>query len=59
MIDASEPEAPARAATWLRDAAQTLWRRPWRSASAAPASEAPGIYARARSLIAAMLDRVT
>jgi Circularly permutated YpsA SLOG family len=59
VVETSDAKAPAHAATWL--AAQRKRFGPHMSLSIGGPreSEAPGIYARARVLIAAMLDRVT
>jgi hypothetical protein len=59
VIDASEPEAPAHAAAWLH-AQQTRFGPHMTLGIGGPReSEAPGIYARAQTLIAATLERVT
>jgi len=58
VIDASEPEAPARTATWVK-AQQQRFRVDLTLGIGGPReSEAPGIYTRARLLLAAMLDQV-
>jgi hypothetical protein len=59
VIDASEPEAAAHAATWLKAQRKRFGADMALGIGGPRESEAPGIYARARSLIAAMLDRVT
>ena len=59
VIDASEPEAVARAATWLRAQRKRFGATMTLGIGGPRESEAPGIYTRARLLIAAMLDHVT
>jgi hypothetical protein len=58
VIDASDPEAPAGAATWLRAQRKRFGASMTLGVGGPRESEAPGIYTRARSLIAAMLDHV-
>ena len=58
VVDASEPEAPARAATWLRAQRKRFGATMTLGIGGPRESEAPGIYARARLLIATMLDHV-
>ena len=59
VVDASEPEAAARAATWLRAQRKRFGATMTLGIGGPRESEAPGIYARAKLLIAAMLDHVT
>jgi len=59
VIDASEPDAPTHAATWLKAQRKRFGADMALGIGGPRESEAPGIYARAKSLIAAMLDRVT
>jgi Circularly permutated YpsA SLOG family len=59
VVDASEPEAPARAATWLRAQRKRFGAAMTLGIGGPRESEAPGIYARAKLLVAAMLDHVT
>ena len=59
VIDASEPEAPTHAATWLRAQRKRFGATMTLGIGGPRESEAPGIYARAKLLIAAMLDHVT
>lgn len=59
VVDASEPEAPARAAVWLDSQRKRFGPHMTLSIGGPRESEAEGIYARAKTLIAAMLDRVT
>ena len=58
VVDASEPEAISRAAAWLQAQLQRFGPRMTLGIGGPRESEAPGIYARARMLIATMLDRV-
>jgi hypothetical protein len=58
VIDAREPDAPAHAATWLKAQRKRFGPHMTLGIGGPRESEAPGIYARARLLIAAMLDRV-
>jgi hypothetical protein len=58
VVDATDPDAPARAAAWVQ-AQRKRFAEPMTLSIGGPRdSEAPGIYARAKALIAAMLDRV-
>jgi hypothetical protein len=59
VVDASEPEAPARVAAWLQAQTQRFGPHMTLGIGGPRETEAPGIYTRARALIAAMLDRVT
>jgi hypothetical protein len=59
VIDASEPEAAAHAATWLKAQRKRFGADMALGIGGPRESEAPGIYTRAKSLIAAMLDQVT
>lgn len=54
-VDAGDPNAPLLAAAWLREQKRTLGADMTLSIAGPRESEAPGIYAKARSLIAAML----
>lgn len=58
VVDASEAQAPDRAATWLRVQQKRFGPDLTLSIGGPRESEAPGIYARARALITATLDRV-
>jgi hypothetical protein len=59
IVDVSDPDAAARAATWVL-AQQKRFGADMSLGIGGPRdSEAPGIYARARLLIAAVLDRLT
>ncbi|HET7847700.1 MAG TPA: putative molybdenum carrier protein [Pseudolabrys sp.] len=59
-IDVTMPDAAARACVWLRDVMRAHERgAPFRLAIGGPReSEAPGIYAQARALIAALLNEI-
>ena len=59
VIDASEPQAPTHAATWLKAQRKRFGPNMALGIGGPRESEAPGIYARAKLLIAAMLDHVT
>jgi hypothetical protein len=56
VIDATEPHAPQRAAAWVKAQQLRFGAEMTLSIGGPRESEAPGIYARARLLIAAMLD---
>jgi putative molybdenum carrier protein len=56
IIDASEPDAPVRAAVWVQAQQQRFGADMTLSIGGPRESEAPGIYAHARLSIAAMLD---
>jgi hypothetical protein len=56
VAPAGEPDAAARAAAWVRDQRQIFGPDMTLSVGGPRESEAPGIYARAKSLLAAMLD---
>ena len=56
VIDATEPDAPARAVVWVKAQQQRFGVDMTLSIGGPRESEAPGIYARARLLIAAMLN---
>jgi hypothetical protein len=58
VVDASEGKAPAHATAWLVAQRKRFGPHMTLSIGGPRESEAPGIYARARVLIAAMLDRV-
>jgi Circularly permutated YpsA SLOG family len=59
VVDAGDPDAPQRAAAWLQAQKQRFGPHMTLGVGGPRESEAPGIYARARSLIAAMLDQPT
>jgi hypothetical protein len=56
VIDATEPDAAQRAAVWVKAQQQRFGVDMTLSIGGPRESEAPGIYARARLFIAAMLD---
>ena len=56
VIDASEPDAPARAGAWLQAQKERFGPHMTLGIGGPRESEAPGIYTRARMLIAAILD---
>jgi len=58
VIDVTEPEAPACAAAWVKAQQQRFGVDMTLGIGGPRESEAPGIYIRARLLIAAMLDHV-
>jgi hypothetical protein len=58
VIDASDPSAPLRAAAWLQAQMKRFGPDLALGIGGPRESEAPGIYEKARSLIAAILDRV-
>jgi hypothetical protein len=57
VMDAGEPGAAAQAAAWLKAQKQRFGTDMTLGIGGPRESEAPGIYARARALIGAMLDR--
>jgi len=59
VVDASEPAAAARAAAWLQAQKKRFGRDMTLGIGGPRESEAPGIYTRARLLIATMLDHAT
>ena len=59
VIDASDPEAPARAAVWVQAQKKRFGPHMTLGIGGPRESEVPGIYTRARLLIATLLDRVT
>ena len=59
VIDASDPEAPARAALWVQAQKKRFGPHMTLGIGGPRESEVPGIYTRARLLIATLLDRVT
>jgi hypothetical protein len=59
VVDASEPEAAARAAAWLQAQQKRFGADMALGIGGPRESEAPGIYQTARTLIAAILDRVS
>ena len=59
VIDASDRKPRRSAATWLRAQRKRFGANMTLGIGGPRESEAPGIYTRARSLIAAMLDHVT
>ncbi len=58
FVDASDPEAPAHAAAWLRAQQRRFGKHMTLGIGGPRESEAPGIYVRARTLFAAILDGV-
>src|SRR5262249_41628791 len=58
VIDATEPGAARRAALWVRVRQQRSGADMTLSIGGPRESEAPGIYARARLLLAALLDQL-
>jgi hypothetical protein len=58
VVDTGDPEAPARAATWLQAQIKRFGADLSLGIGGPRESEAPGIYDKARTLIAAILDRV-
>ena len=58
VVDADDAKAPGRAAAWLLAQRKRFGTDMTLSIGGPRESEAPGINARARALIAAMLDRV-
>jgi hypothetical protein len=59
VVDASEPQAPARAAAWVHTQKKRFGPDMTLGIGGPRESEATGIYTRSRTLIAAMLDHVT
>jgi hypothetical protein len=59
VVDADAPDAAARAAAWLLAQQKRFGPHMTLGIGGPRASEAPGIYARAHTLIAAVLDGVT
>ncbi|HJZ42807.1 MAG TPA: putative molybdenum carrier protein [Hyphomicrobiaceae bacterium] len=57
VVDATDPQAPARATAWLGAQRKRFGASMTLSIGGPRESEAPGIYARAKPLIAAILDR--
>jgi hypothetical protein len=58
VLDATDLKAPERAAAWLEAQRKRFGRQMTLSIGGPRESEAPGIYAKARAVIAAMLDLV-
>jgi hypothetical protein len=58
IIDAGAPDAPERAAAWVRTQKQRFGPHMALGIGGPRESEAPGIYAKARLLVAAVLDRL-
>jgi hypothetical protein len=58
VVDTSDPHAPARAAAWVQTQQKRFGPDMTLGIGGPRESEAPGIYTRARLLIAAMLDRL-
>ena len=58
VVDATDAKAPAHAAAWLGAQRQRFGPHMTLSIGGPRESEAPGIYALAKTLIAAMLDLV-
>jgi uncharacterized protein (DUF779 family) len=59
LVDVSNPQARARAAAWLRTQRRRFGPQMTLGIGGPRDSEAPGIYPRARALIATILDSVT
>jgi Circularly permutated YpsA SLOG family len=59
VVDATDPKAPAHAAAWLAAQRKRFGSDMTLSIGGPRESEAPGIYALARMLIGAILDRPT
>jgi hypothetical protein len=59
VVDASDATAPERAAVWLQAQQRRFGPHMTLSIGGPRESEAADIYARAKTLIATMLDRVT
>jgi hypothetical protein len=59
LVDVGNPRAPARAAAWLRTQRRRFGPHMTLGIGGPRDSEAPGIYCRARALIATILDSVT
>jgi hypothetical protein len=58
VVDASDPKAPHRASTWLHAQRKRFGADMTLGIGGPRESEAPGIYARSKALIAAVLDRI-
>jgi hypothetical protein len=58
VVDAGAPDAPERAAAWLHAQKQRFGPHMALGIGGPRESEAPGIYAKARFLVAAVLDRL-
>ena len=58
VVDASDPQAPARAAAWVQTQKKRFGPHMTLGIGGPRESEAPGIYTRAKLLITAMLDRL-
>jgi hypothetical protein len=58
VVDASAPDAPAHAAAWVQVQAKRFGSDMTLGIGGPRESEAPGIYAKARRLVAAMLDHL-
>jgi hypothetical protein len=56
VLDADAPDAAIQAAEWLRTQRQRFGENLTLSIGGPRESEAPGIYAKARALLTAMLD---
>ena len=59
VVDASEPDAAARAAVWMQALKKRFGTDMTLGIGGPRESEAPAIYARARTLISAMLDHAS
>jgi hypothetical protein len=59
VIDASQPDAAQHAATWLKAQKHRFGPHMTLGIGGPRESEAPGMYAKARTLIADVLDRLT
>jgi hypothetical protein len=57
-VDANDLQAPGRAAAWLSEQVAAFGPGLTLTVGGPRESEAPGIYAKARALLAAMLDRI-
>ncbi len=58
VVDATDPGAPARAAAWLEAQRKRFGPDMVLSIGGPRESEAPGIYGKAKALVAAILDRM-
>jgi Circularly permutated YpsA SLOG family len=58
VVDATDPEAPARAAAWIKAQRERFGADLTIGIGGPRESEAPGIYGPAKALIAAILDRL-
>jgi hypothetical protein len=58
MVDATDPDAPARAATWLQAQVKRFGADLTLGIGGPRESEAPGIYGHAKAFVAALLVRV-